>query len=861
MRFRLTSQAVFCILLVLFSFKASGFQYCSVSEDDVIKQLGWIQTNQGRCGGYYQEAPFLQPTSPTNPNVIEITSDQFLFAQHGTSVGQGKVTISRFGQQVIANKAYVYRDPTTGKLSAIELLQNVTLREPNSLIVANHGRFNLQTKAQSLHDILYRTTIYADSKYKKMTYTREQLEQPHEIYQLSAWGRAEDFNQEQQKIYEFFDASYTTCAPTCTSWRVRASHIVLDENTGRGTATNARLLVRGVPVFYTPYINFPIDSRRKTGFLWPTAGSSSRSGPYFSAPFYWNLAPNYDTTITPAFLSKRGVQIADLFRYLTPISSGNFNVEVLPGDRAFKEFQQQQQAQLGSSPSPIVQSELRTLQNDSTTRSSVNWVSHSRFNDNWTDSVDFNWVSDDYYLRDFNNNLNQVTENQLLQQGELDYKGPNWLITSRVQAYQTMHPVDETILFENQYMRLPDVVLDGDYPNSLGGLDYLVYSDLTHFDIRNNPGIDTKQPIGNRLHLQPGVAYPFNWNFLTVTPRLQFAMTKYELGNVMDPTPNIINRTMPIFDVNSSMYFDRNVNIFNHAFRQTLEPQLYYVYIPFRNQNDIPIFDTTVNTLTYDQLFLYNRFSGIDRINDANRVTLGVASRFLNPETGTEKAKVAIGQIYYFTDRKVTLCSDASDPLCSMPTDVPGNPDNLQNKSPITALLSYAVNQDWTVVGNTIWDVQQNNLNNQSIEFHYQPPGDGKKIVNMGYNFVRKGDIFPTEDPDSSASNMSQTDLSFNWPLFRDWGVYGRWTQNWNHNHFQNLLYGLQYDTCCWAMRIVAGRAFTNLTPNNTFQYNTQFYLQFALKGLGSIPVTGGDPSLLLSNSISGYQNNFGRDF
>ena len=208
-----------------------------------------------------------------------------------------------------------------------------------------------------------------------------------------------------------------------------------------------------------------------------------------------------------------------------------------------------------------------------------------------------------------------------------------------------------------------------------GGFEYFVDTDATHFVIQKNPGSDLNFPIGNRLYAQPGISRPISFPFLTIIPRVQLSMTQYEVGDITDEPPPYQSadpsRVLPIFDLNTSMYFDRNIGFLGKGYRQTLEPEVYYVYIPYRNQNQLPVFDTTVNTLTYDQLFMYNRFSGIDRINDANQVTAGITSRFIDQDTGTEKIRVAAGQILYFEHRRVTLCPNAADPLCQDASDVP----------------------------------------------------------------------------------------------------------------------------------------------------------------------------------------------
>lgn len=816
-----------------------------LSKDEISKQLGWIES-ENRCGGYYYEEPFLPSDNSLNNEFIQITSNEGLFSLHGTSISQGKVTITYQGQQIIANKMYLYRDPNTGKLSAIDLINHVILREPNDLVIASCGHFDLKTKAKSLKDVLYRTTIYSDLSRKKITRDTQEIRIEHEVTQLSAWGKAENFVQNKPNVYEFDNATYSTCPPKTCTWKVKASRVTLDKNTGRGVARNARILVRGIPIFYSPYLNFPIDSRRETGFLFPTFGTSSRKGPYFSAPFYWNLAPNYDTTITPSYLSKRGLQITDLYRYITEKSSGNLRVSVLPGDKLFKDFKTIQETTFANSTNSQTLANLQRLKNASTTRKALSWQHDVRFNEHWSSNINYNYVGDDYYVRDFGNNFNEITQNQLLQQADVNYKGQYWHFLGRIQQYQTLHPVDENVTYQNQYSRFPELSLEGNYPDQRTGLNYFISNELTHFDIRDTPGTNTKMPMGNRTNIQPGISYPFYRPAFYINPRLQFAATQYEIGHVNNGYQKAPSRSLPIFDVSTGLNFDRDINLFNRPLRQTLEPLIYYTYIPYRNQNQLPIFDTTLNTLTYDQLFVYNRFSGLDRIGDANQVGVGVTTRFIDQQTGLERIRASIGQIIYFQNRRVVL-----------PNDSINNEGNRTKRSPISGLIKYYLNPNWSLTDDTIWSSHYNHLMNQTLTLQYKP--NDKHIINLGYSFVRNGDRLPTDPVNSASTNLSQTDLSVAWPVSRDWSAVGRWTQNWNHHRFQNLLYGLQYDSCCWAIRVVSGRAFTGLNSSNTYQYDTQFYIQVALKGLGN--AGSGDPASFLSTNISGYQSNFGQDF
>lgn len=822
----------------------------SLAEDYLAKQLGWVTNSENICGGYFLEQPFIYHVNVEKKSSVEITSHYGLIAQRGTSTLEGSVTITRTGQQLTANKVYLYRDPVTFKLMAADMVGDVNLREPNTLIVARSGHYDFTTNAKLLNDISYRTSLNGREIIGPKV-SNEEILKERKITNLTAWGSAEALSQAEPKIYILKGASFSTCAPINPAWQVKGSKIVLNKNTGRGYVTNARILVKNIPVFYFPYVDFSIDHQRKSGFLWPTIGVVSSSfGPNILTPFYWNIAPNYDMTITPGFLSKRGVQISDDFRYLTETSSGHFYVSALPDDRKFAILQDQYSNTYGNSTNPSIQAELNRLLNSSTTRKSLIWRDETRFNEHWSSHIDYNFAGDDYYLQDFGSSLNEITQNQLIQEGDLYFKSQNWNFIGRVQSYQTLHPIIEgQPPIQNQYRRFPQLILNGDYPNQALGLEYFINSELTHFDIRNTPGTYANLPIGNRMHVQPGVSLPLYWPYFYINPRVQLALTDYQLYQIgYTGAPAGIHRSIPIFDVASGLSLIRNTNLFNHGYNQTLEPQVYYTYIPYRNQSSIPIFDTSVNTLTYDQLFNYNRFSGLDRIGDANQIGVGISTRLIEQQSGLEKVRFGIGEIIYFANRNITLCNNTS---C---TDNPTNHSNYQRLSPVSAMLNYHVNPTWQLSANSIWNPISKQIDNATVALHYQP--DELRILNLGYSYVFNGDIQSGIVTNSTQNNLKLTDFSAAWPVLQKISLVGRWSEDWNLSRLQNLLAGVQYDTCCWAVRFVGGRAFTQL-KNNTPQYNNEFYIQFALKGLGNIG--SGNPAGLLS-SINGYRTQFGQE-
>jgi len=862
------SFLTFCSFIGKPVFAAISVTTPSLAKNSIARQLGWVIDPSTTCSGYYLEPPFTYPGSKGNRDTVGVTSHSGLLSQRTTSILEGSVTVTRYGQQITANKAYLYRDPATGELSAIDMIGDVNLREPDSLIVGKKGRYNFNTQAKALQNILYRTRLNTDKKIPHIAKKTTPSEQIHKVEGLTAWGRAYEFSQTDPNVYELSRASYTTCPPLHPTWRVKASHIVLNKNTGRGYATNARILVKNIPVFYFPYINFSIDKQRKSGFLWPSVGRKNvliningqkAWSPFVLTPFYWNIAPNYDMTITPGLLTKRGVQLSDQFRYLTGKNDGVINFSILPNDKAFHEVQRS----VLTSPdylmpmanslqsANITAAETARLLGASDTRVGFAWRDESRYNEHWSSNLDFNYVSDDYYLHDLGKNLTEYSANQLLQEGDLYYKDQYWNFTGRLQGYQTLHPVNDAPV-TNNYRRLPQLILNGDYLDEAHNLEYFIGNEFTHFDILKTPGTDTLLPIGNRFHTQPGISLPLYWPGFYINPRLQVAMTKYNLTRVTDTqTPMSLNRTLPIFDIASGLALDREFNLFGHSFQQTLEPQVYYTYIPYHDQSKIPVFDTRVNTLTYDQLFNYNRFTGIDRIGDANQMGVGVTTRLIDQETGAEKVRLGVGEIIYFANRRVTLCNDKN--TCS---DYPGNPNNKQSLSPVSGVLDYHINQSWSFTANTIWNPTTQQLDNTSLAFQYHP--DPLHLINLGYTYARSN-IYSGVTTTQAINNLKVTDVSAAWPISENVSAVGRWSQNWNDRHLQNLLYGLQYDTCCWAVRFVGGRAFTSFdtTHNNKPIYNSEYFIQFSLKGLGD--VGSGNPSGLLSG-IPGYQSAFGQE-
>lgn len=848
----LNKKFVFTIILMSVSSVCVGLTDQAV----LAQELGWvIQPNNPHniCNGYYQSLPILYVPNPlvrSQQDNYDFYADQTTYSLKGVSTAIGHVRVTQPQSEMTANRAFMYRSRLTNKPQSIKLDGNVRLRAPGKLVVAKSGDFNVQTKVKTLYDAHYRMSLGDQAAITTDERAPSQKKNKKELrdYQLNAQGEAKKFTQYSPTYAVLRDATYTTCPLTTCAWKMRASTVKLNKKTGRGVALNTRLTVHDVPVFYMPYFNFPIDKRRQTGFLWPAFGYSSSDGATASFPFYWNLAPNYDATITPRVITKRGLLMDGVFRYLTPFDQGRFEGGVISNDREFQQFQNSAPKNFARNPA------LARTTNADDNRRAFSWLDHSQLTDHFTSDVNYNYVSDDYYLQDFNTNIMDVSDDQLLRQAKVNYADDYWSFLGNVQAYQTLHRVNGGAT--NQYARLPQLQFNADYPDQLSGLDYGLATEFDRFSMNPNPGTIPQPLQGNRASVDPSISLPLSWVFAYITPKIKLHMVKYQVnhqavGNSTDPDVAI-----PIFDVKTGVYFDRFTQIFHHSYRQTLEPVLYYLYVPYRNQNGLPYFDTSLQALTYDTMFQNNRFSGLDRVGDANQLTYGVESRFIDDETGDQKASVSVGQIHYFRDRKVSLYSGrVQQPIIKTDQRV---------DSPIAALATYNMTQYWSATAGAAWSTYRNAFDNDNVGVTYQL--DPARVINLNYNYSLAGDTLSGARTGSAKNDLKQVNLSTYWRIDHHWSILGRLNYSLSHQHTQGYFYGVVYNACCWAVRFVNGQTFVGQSPLNQFRtfddysYRHQrvFYIQFALKGLSNVGDTATEN--FLAANITNYVDQFGEE-
>ncbi|WP_131782200.1 LPS-assembly protein LptD [Legionella gresilensis] len=779
--------------------------------------LGWQEgPSYSRCQGSYLPLD-VQPLD--REDEIQIFANKMSLYNAGRSELKGNIEVRQTTRILNAQTAYIYRDTKTNQVTNIELLGPVRYQEPGRLMIARKVTINPQTKAGTAEDVLYRfNSVRRGSA-------------------LPAWGRAGLIERFPNKDYFLAKATYSTCAPQDNAWHLEARKINLDDANSVGIARDARLLIGDLPVLYTPYISFPTSKERKSGFLWPTFGSSNVGGFDFSIPYYWNIAPNYDATFYPHLYTKRGVMLGEQFRYLTTNSSGNIYASFLPHDRAYVDFIRNNEDRFPQ------------LRGSSTDRWSLQFQDLTYFTPNLKLRVNAQQVSDDYYLQDFSSNLALLTERQLVREAELAYKLGNWLFRGFVQSYQTLQPVNLTPV-SDIYQRLPQLSANGFYDDLPFNGNFFLLGQYDNFRWPNNL---TNPPEGPRYYLNPVLSLPQTQPWGYFTPSFEVVQNAYDVRH-NDPLPNShYSNTIPRYSLDSGLFFDRPTQIMGEGFNQTLEPRLFYLYVPYHNQRRIPVYDSAYPIFNFDQLFRVNRFSGFDRIGDANQFSYAVTTRWISDVTGTEKAQFSIGQSYYLSERRVQLCRSLLENCYDDPLAL-GYVSPFPHKSPIASRFLYNFNPAVTFVGDYVWDVNTHSTNNGHLDLSYQPGPN--ELVSLGYTYLVNGDITYINNI-SDVNPLHQVTFAYAWPFNERWSSLGAYNFNISKGYEMMSFLGVQYDSCCWAVRVMGGRTFKDLNQRSSPRYNNNIYFQVLLKGLGSLGNSG--PSNIIRTFLPSYVDSFHR--
>ncbi|NDH09667.1 MAG: LPS-assembly protein LptD [Gammaproteobacteria bacterium] len=777
-----------------------------------LQQIGW-QPNIGTCCGGRFLADKLNIC--VAPGQIKLQAKALELNEQGCSSLSGNIKIEYQQQMLKAKKAYLLRNAKTGKIEEILLLDQVEILEPGKKIIANYAQYHPQTQAGTAWNAGYKVMLKRARAF------------------LPAWGQAKQVERSTDGLINLSDASFSTCSPDETSWRIVAKNLELNPKTERGIARHTRFEWHKKPIFYIPYLSFPISGKRQSGFLTPTVGFSNISGYDFSLPYYWNIAPNLDATIVPHVYTMRGLMMGGEFRYLDRFSNGLLIGNFLPNDQLFAKFLESNSA---SYPS------LNTL---SKNRWSGIWRNQSYFTDHLGMKVDYEKVSDDYYLQDFSSNLSVMTENQLLRQGELFYQNDHWFMRGMLQNYQTLQPINQSFV-THLYARQPQLLANGHYQKVLGFGDLQLLGQFDQFQWTGG----AIAPQGPRLHVNPNLSIPYKNAWGYVKPQLEFLGNFYQLAHEMNHNEmNTYGFTLPRYSVDGGLNFER----FGRYWQQTLEPHVYYLYVPYQNQTVVPAFESAYMIFNTDQLFRPNRFSGYDRIGDTHQVSYALSSRLISPYTGMEKLSLTVGQIAYFKNRQLNLCY-GPDGNCEDPSIYLGYLNPKDNVSPIASRGVYSLTKNWSIVGNYAYDANLNSSNNGDLNLHYQPSPE--RIIHLGYSYLVNGNVITGLNAPISEQSLNQLSAAYAWPFTAKWSSLAIYSYNISNGYAMLTYGGVQYDTCCYAFRLIGGRAFQSLEPQRLApQYNNNIYVQILLKGIGA--AANGDPVSTIQSYLPGLYNIF----
>ena len=613
----------------------------------------------------------------------------------------------------------------------------------------------------------------------------EVVDDPDKI--TTASGKADKLEFEGRNHFRLTNATYSTCVADDPDWYAKVADLKLDYDKEVGEGSDATVIFKGVPIFHTPWIDFSLNSRRKSGLLAPTIGSSTRSGLEVSVPYYWDIAPNMDATITPREMSKRGLQLNGEFRYLNYDYRGLVRAEWLPNDKLTQ-----------------------------TNRYGYSVVHTQDFGHGLTGSLNLNGVSDASYLSDLHTRIGSSSQVNLLRQGTLTYVGGWWSVGANVQRYQTLdNPLIPNV--DKPYERVPQLTLKASRPDFVGGTAFNLVGEYVNFD---HPTKDT----GRRVTFYPQLSLPLQTSAWYLTPKIGLHSTRYDIDRVIPGSgPNSISRNLPIFSIDSGVAFEREISWFGRSLAQTLEPRLFYLLVPQRNQDKIPQFDTGLMDFNFATIFSDNVYSGVDRIADANQLTAALTSRLIDPQTGVEYLRGMVGQRYHFAKQQVTLQGESSRPA--------GTSDFL-------AALSGRVMPNTFADVAWQYDPRASETERFAIGGRWQP--DFAKVLNASYRYTRDhSDII------GGTAGVRQMDVSGQWPLWGGWYGVGRFNYSFRESKIVETLGGLEYNGGCWVGRVVLQRYATV-----TGEANKAIFLQLELNDFARI---GSNPIELLARRIPGY--------
>jgi len=657
-----------------------------------------------------------------------------------------------------------------------------------------------------------------------------------ELLQRDAHGSAQLVDVTPGGVLRLQDVTFSTCPVTEETWQIRAGTLIIDNGQHTGVARDARVDFEGVPIFYLPWLSFPLDDERKTGFLFPSVGTSSRSGFMESTPWYWNIGPSEDLLLTPTYYTRRGLDLGGDARYMTDNQHGELIWQYLPHDG---------------------QATGEGLTRDD--RSFVHLTQTTELPDDFLLTVDAANAGDRLYFQDFGQSAEGTSTAYLQRSAEVSYRDDNWRLSGQFDQYQILDAIEQLLdPTQRPYARMPQIIVDSDFVlGTTGILHYGFNSEISNFS--RDIGV-----TGWRMDLRPDAIVHFEGPGYFVRPGIAYELTQYELDNTGTGQARSPSRALPTASLDTGLVFDRTAGQDGHR-TLTLEPRLLYVYTPYRDQDQLPLFDTGLPDLNTVELFRTNRFVGLDRIGDANQVTTAVTSRLLETGSGRQYLSATLGEAYYFQPPRVQIPLEPTTGL----------------RSDMVAEVNLTAYKNWSLGLSEVWDPDTSKSDRTIVELQFKPADDA--VVNLAYRFQRDtpaeqqaqaqavasayNDFYASQIAQGFTPNqarlsatvlakayetpntLDQMDLSTAWPILRNWNAYGRVVYALDQHQLLERFVGFEYHGCCWGLRILARRALSN----STGRQDTGVFVQLELNGLASV---GSQAATFLGNAIRGYSPN-----
>jgi LPS-assembly protein len=752
-----------------------------------------------------QKTDPIHETSFASGGPLEIFSDQkaVFGVDERTVTWSGHVIVTQGPRKVQADDAEYQSDD-----NVVRARGKVDYEDPLIHVTGSNGRYSTSGGA---------------------TFTDAQFE----LLQRDAHGAAKLVDLTPGGILRLQEVTFSTCPVTEEVWQIRAGSVTLDGDEHTGVARDARVDFKGIPILYLPWLSFPLDDERKTGFLFPSVGTNSRSGLELSAPWYWNIAPNEDLLLTPTYYTRRGIDIGGDARYMTDTQNGELLWHFLPYD---------------------AQGVSEGLHDHD--RSYVHLTQTTELPDDFRLHIDAANVGDSLYFQDFGQGPEGTSIAYLQRTAAISYRDENWRLLARFQQYQTLDVIEQLLdPTQRPYARLPQIVAGSDFVVGPAGiLHYGFDSEVVNFD--RAIGV-----TGWRLDLRPNATLHFEGPGYFVRPGVAYEFTQYSLQNTAPGQDRSPRRSLPTGSLDSGLLFERTTG-HDGVRTLTLEPRLQYVYTPFRDQDPLPVFDTALPDLNLAELFRTNRFVGVDRVGDANQVSAALTSRLLETSSGQQFLSATLGQTYYFQAPRVQIPQEQTSGL----------------RSDMVAEVALTAFKHWSVNLGEQWDPQTRNSDRTIVELQYKPANDA--VVNLAYRFQR--DTLAEQNAQASAllvayqqiytseiaqgftpaqaqlhataltqayqtpNSLDQIEASAAWPILRNWNAYGRVVYALDQHQMLERFAGFEYRGCCWGVRILARRSLSN----STGRQDTGIFVQLELNGLASV---GSEAGTFLGTAIRGY--------